>query len=191
MALTDVSISLLVGGKSSRFGMDKALFQVNGKPLVEIIEEKFRDLTSDFFIQGRVLGLFEKEREDVDGVACPLRGIYSALLNSDHDRTFVIACDMPFIDPRLLGILKGYHNASAVVPRWTAEKIEPLSALYSKVLLPELSEFLKQGEFKISRFLEKVENVEWVDIEELMADGRISRDCFKNLNTRDDLPEGE
>ncbi len=185
-ALNRVSIAILTGGKSTRFGSNKLLFELEGKKLVNRVYDKVKEFSDDVFLQGSSIdGL--AHREDLVLNKSSLGGIYSALRNSKHNKTIVVAGDLPHIDTRMIQMLVDNAEYDAVVPRWREGHREPLCSLYSKSLLPQMEEMLAVGNLKISRIFEKAGMVKWIDIDGLIESGQLDEECFKNLNRREDL----
>lgn len=179
-----VSVAILCGGKSSRFGEDKLYYRINGLPLFKIVYEKFKDLTDDIFLQGAMVKengglLCYRDRVEDRG---PLGGIYSALMNAKHDLVFVMAADMPDVDPRIFLEMKKYDNYYVVVPVWNSRYHEPLCAIYSKDMMPIIKTMLDKGILKVSRLYESVLHVRHLDIADLIEKGKIDKNCFANLN---------
>jgi len=100
----DLSIAVLCGGRSSRFGSDKTIHIVAGRPLYRHVLDKVSILSDDAFIQGdkSKAGVEVRAHEDLVPGIGPIGGIYSALCQAKHPRTFVLACDMPSLDVRVL-----------------------------------------------------------------------------------------
>ena len=112
---------ILAGGDSSRFGFPKPLLELDGMPLIEIIVRRlsylFEQVTvvtdrQDLFtslpvkLTGDLLTGYEKS---------PLRGIHAGLSVSELPYQFVVACDMPFINPNLIRYMAGFASQYDVV----------------------------------------------------------------------------
>jgi molybdopterin-guanine dinucleotide biosynthesis protein A len=191
MLLAEVSIAILTGGKSKRFGSNKLLVEVGGKRLVNRIYDEVSKFSSDVFFQGNSVQDLEPSRPDVVAQKGALGGLYSALKNSGCDKTIVLAGDLPGLDPRILDELLKHTEADAVIPRWKNGHREPLCALYSRKLTPIIERMIEAGDMKISHLFEKVDRIEWVDIDELIESGCLDGDCFQNINRRQDLSDSE
>lgn len=179
-----ISVAILCGGKSSRFGEDKIFYKINGKPLFKIVYEKFEDLTDDIFLQGMAV-------KENGGILCyrdtikdkgPLGGIYSALMNAKHNKVFVMAADMPDVDPRIFTEMMEYDNYNVIVPAWRSGHYEPLCAIYSKELISTVRRMLDQDVLKVSKLYEFIANVRYINIDELIRDGKLAENCFTNIN---------
>ena len=192
------SIAILCGGSSSRFGNDKCFQAVNGKELFKIIYERVTDLSNDIFIQGCPNGIETKVlssgtgipvREDVFRKTCALTGIYSALLNARNPYVFMIGCDMPNIDGDLFRILRSKLPRDLVVPRWRNGFLEPLSAIYSKDLCERIRASIINDKLRITSLFTDDLNIEYVDIDSLIEEKKISRNSFLNMNRPEDLAD--
>ncbi|HOP08887.1 MAG TPA: molybdenum cofactor guanylyltransferase [Candidatus Methanofastidiosa archaeon] len=179
----DISIAILCGGMSRRFGKDKTLFKYMGRPLYLQIYEKLSPLTDDIFLQ---CGKKDKKIYSVRSFnddyldLGPLGGIYSALKNSKYPRTFIVGCDMPNISTQLVKQLARYKG-DIVVPVWDSGHCEPLSAIYSKKLVPILEYNILTDKLKMSKLFEE-NDTKKVKIESLIKQGLIDKDQFKNVN---------
>ena len=120
-----------------------------------------------------------------DAQTLVLGGIYSGLVASDADLNVVVACDMPFLCPELIGyMLEQAPGYDAVIPR-LEELVEPLHAIYARSSLAPIEDKLKAGRLgvhKLFSFL-KVRYVERDEVEHFDPDCR----SFFNVNTEADL----
>lgn len=186
--LSEISISILCGGSAKRFKSNKALHELNGKSIIEIIYETLNPFTNDIFLQGAESTLIREVKTYLDIIKNkgPLGGVYSALTNAKYQKIFVTACDTPFIDKRILKELIKHKEYDIVVPKWDTGYYEPLCALYSKSLTPIIKAQLDKQHLKITEIYEHA-NTKAVSIERLVEEGRLGRDCFKNINFPEDL----
>ncbi len=184
--MDSISIAILCGGESKRFGRDKCTYQYQGKPLYRIVYQRLKNLTDDIFLQSS-LGQINFNPaitvyKDLIESAGPLGGIYSALRHGKHQKVFVTACDMPKIDPAILNFMKEYSNNHIVVPRWKSGHYEPLCAIYSKDVIGKIVEMIDQKQFKISLLYNKVKRLAELPVDPLLESGQITQDCFVNIN---------
>lgn len=145
---------VLTGGGSRRMGRDKALLPVDGRPMLEHVVDRLRPLFDEIIVSSG-----QTVREPMPGVRIvqdespgqgPLMGIASALAASRHDRNFVVACDMPDIDQRLVRrLLAAVDGHDGVVPVDSEGRFEPLCAVYSKRVLPTVRRKLAEGRRRI------------------------------------------
>ncbi len=72
-------------------------------------------------------------------------GVYTAVLASTTERVMCVACDMPFVTPRLLRVLADRSAGFDVfVPRH-GEYLQPLCAVYGKGTLEAYLDFIRSG----------------------------------------------
>jgi molybdenum cofactor guanylyltransferase len=181
-----LSAAILTGGRASRMGgLRKATLTVGGVPIIERQIATLRQVAHPVFI---VTSAEAQPEADLDVVRDQfpdrgaLGGIHTAIAASPHDRTLVVACDMPFLSAALLSHMAGI-DADLVIPR-TERGYEPLCAVYSRACIRSIRERLTRGELEASRLPEGVRVAE-VGPETLAAydpDGLL----FVNVNTPHD-----
>lgn len=119
------SILLLCGGASRRFGCDKGLALFRGERLIERLVARLAPLTDDLLIstnQPEAYGFLERPliADRLPGGG-PLAGLEAGLGAARHEWLAVVACDLPFASPRLLGhMLRLVPGCDIVVPVHTA-----------------------------------------------------------------------
>ena len=143
--------AVLAGGASSRMGLDKALLEVDGQAAVN----RTGDLLAALFPAIVVITASSAVRSackfpcipDQHAGLGPLAGIEAAL-NHFQAPVFVVACDMPCLDPGLIaGLIARWQSGpqlTALAPRH-AGGWEPLHAIYSPRLLPRISALLRSA----------------------------------------------
>ena len=185
-----ISVAVLCGGPSRRFGAEKAHAMVGERPMVRWIVERLGPLTDDLFCQlapgATAPDDIPVNRDSLPGCGA-LSGLHGALARARHGRVFVCASDMPGVDPRLPGILARHEGMDAVVPRWANGWIEPMCALYSRSAVEVAEDRLETGEYRLAGFLATLPGVAYVDIEPLMGEGALDEGCFVNINSQDEL----
>lgn len=181
---------ILAGGENKRTGLNKALLKLNGQSLMETIIGKLRNLFKEVIIVSSYPREYEhlnlKVVKDLIPQKGPLGGIYSGLSFSKSSHSFVVACDMPFINPDLIRYMKVRIDNSDVLIPMTREGYEPLHAFYSKNCLDVIRKQLdSEASLKIVDFFDQV-NVKYIEEEEVRKfdpDGL----SFFNINTSGDL----
>jgi molybdopterin-guanine dinucleotide biosynthesis protein A len=183
--------AVLAGGKSVRFGRNKALEAVGGKRLVERAAESLAPFCDPVMVVANDLAPYAHLGlmlvRDIIPRQGPLGGIYTALLAGGDDWLLVKATDMPFLVPELARLLiEAKEGFDAVVPM-TGDRFEPLLALYSRRCLPWIVRQLDSGERQIIRFyrhirVRTVPEEEWRPVDP----GGLS---FRNVNTLQDLAD--
>jgi molybdopterin-guanine dinucleotide biosynthesis protein A len=110
---------VLAGGENRRMGKDKAFLRVAGVPMIEHVLRALRKSVERIIIVTNSPGVYASYDALVIPDACnkrgPLTGIYSGLLHSRDEYNVVVACDMPFLNPRLLSYMTGLAGEYDVV----------------------------------------------------------------------------
>jgi molybdopterin-guanine dinucleotide biosynthesis protein A len=166
--LEEMTGFILLGGKSSRYGSNKAFVEIDG---VRLIDRVVSVMTSIF--QHVVLLTNTPDEyaylnlpmvEDLVKGFGPMGGIYTGLNTLSGEAGFFVACDMPFLKERLIRHMVGVRNGfDAVVPRvdWM---LEPLHALYLKKCISVFHEAIEQNQHQIVKCLARM-RVRYVDEE--------------------------
>lgn len=125
---TRVLGAILAGGRSSRFGSDKALALLDGRRLLDHIVGRLGGQTDALLICGRtVAGMTCVADRPATGLG-PLAGLNAALhyaLEHGFEDVLCTACDVPLLPPDLGRRLGGsdsgaYVAATPVIGRWPA-----------------------------------------------------------------------
>ncbi|PZM77887.1 MAG: molybdenum cofactor guanylyltransferase [Candidatus Melainabacteria bacterium] len=179
---------ILSGGKSKRMGRPKAFLPFEGSTVIGHIVHEIRDLFNEIFIVANEVESFEDLGVDVVKDILPHRGplggILSGLMTSSNHYAFVMACDMPLIDKRLVRELVSRRQDNDVVVLSHPQGIEPLFGVYSKNCIKPLEESLFAGNLSVQDFLSglKAGIYEWMP-ERPDAD---ALPPFFNINTPQD-----
>jgi molybdopterin-guanine dinucleotide biosynthesis protein A len=185
-----VSAIVLAGGKSSRFGKDKAFLLLDGQPLVARTVHQLAALSDDLIVVTNDLERYEPL--DLPARLLPderpgegsLMGIYSGLKAARHSHALAVGCDMPFLSlPLLQYMLPLTDGYDVVIPR-PAGMLEPLHALYGKACLPAMARLLEQGRRQIIAFFHEV-RVRYVEEGEIDRFDPHHRSLL-NVNTTED-----
>lgn len=179
---------ILAGGRSSRMGHNKALLPYKGKPLIESIYHTMSELFKEVVVvtnnPEEYAFLPCRKIPDIHVGKGSMAGVHAGLSASATKWIFVVGCDMPFIDARLVRYLATSLGAeAALVPQSTAG-LEPLHAFYSRGALPVLAAALSSEKMKLIDILEQLP-AKVIPVAEIAA---IAPDCrsFVNLNTPED-----
>ncbi len=149
--------AVLAGGRSSRFGQDKANYLYRNKPLARWALESFINADERFLVSSRSYNFGVPLYPDLYP-GSSLGGLHAALTYAKHDWVALAACDMPFLTPDYWQqLLKQTEATRAVVVSGPEGKCEPLAALYHKSLLPLAKRQLENDQLKIQTFIEKAD----------------------------------
>jgi len=142
---------VLAGGGSRRMGTDKALLELDGKPLIMLALECF-EAFPEVFISAADVDIyaftgFRVIPDELPG-AGPLAGMASALKAADADYVCFRPVDAPLAPAGLHPMLaNACFGRDAAVPT-SSGLPEPLFACFSKTALPVLESLLADGKLK-------------------------------------------
>jgi molybdenum cofactor guanylyltransferase len=179
---------ILAGGKNSRMGVNKAFINIGGKRIIDNTLSIYKKIFSEIIVVTNTPEDYEGSGAKIVTDIIPnkgsLGGLYTGIVESKNDHCFVAACDMPFINEKLIRYIteiQGYDIVVPVVERY----YEPLFAMYSKNCLSFIKEQLDNDNLRISDIFKKV-RVKEVKINELrMFDNELM--SLVNINTPEDL----
>jgi molybdopterin-guanine dinucleotide biosynthesis protein A len=185
-----VNAFILAGGLSTRMGRDKALLEVNGRPLIVHALEKLRSLgftpriaasRPDLERFAPVIPDRLASDQNPDYRRGPLAGIEAALSASDSPLNLFLPVDLPLVPIAFLAWLverAEITQALATISCLTGRR-QPLCAVYSRELLPGLTASLAAGNYKVQAAVEHALR---------LTGGRL--DCFHLESIAAALPAG-
>jgi molybdopterin-guanine dinucleotide biosynthesis protein A len=196
------SAIILAGGLSSRFGQDKGLLQLAGKPLVRHVLNAVVNVVDENIV-------VVSRREQVDKYlkatgACasvlvdrgdthsPLAGALTGFEKAHGEYSLLLPCDTPFASRDILSLLLELcPGRNACVPRWPNGYVEPLQAVYRTGSALEASDVaLCAGKLNVQAMLDRLQCVRFVStlvLRQLDPELR----TFFNVNTPLDLKRAE
>jgi len=181
---------VLAGGRSVRFGGEKAVAVFDGLPLLEWAALRLRSICefvaanvrpgTEAEAAARRLGLPVLYDEAGDALG-PLAGVKVGLMWAEEQGVRALAvtpCDAPLLPDDLYARLMDRAGGGAAMAE-TTDGLEPLCALWPVSALPSVREALAGGAHPPT----------WRVLERLGARKVFfeSREAFANVNTRDDL----
>src|SRR6056297_400207 len=184
---------ILAGGKSSRFGSNKALYKINQKPMLVNIVEKLSPIFKKIYIIGDQKDKYEEIRGTVylrDKIPDkgPLGGLYTGLSVSGSQYNYLQACDMPFVSQEYLRYMKGHiisnKNYEAFIPEKNGY-LEPFVGIYDKNIMDKILELIKKEKLNFDNLFEKIK-IKKIDEEEIAKIADTER-IFFNINKKEDL----
>jgi molybdenum cofactor guanylyltransferase len=182
-----ISGVILAGGRSSRFGRDKALEVWQGKTLIKHASMALRCFPEQFIIGGTpgqygFLGL--SVYPDIEPHQGSLYGVARALEFANFPRVALSACDMPNLSQSYWKFIANLEPADVVIPENIDGLLEPLAAIYRKKSLKQIKNALEVGNLKMTGWFSdlNVRVVKWSELEP-----HFKPDLFLNANTPSDL----
>ncbi len=158
-----VSGVILAGGQSRRMGANKALMRLGDRTLIGHVIRRLEPVTDELLLVTNspevYLHLGLPMYPDILPDTGALGGLYTGLTCAAYDTVLCVACDAPFLVPRLLthlvSCLDGYD---AVMPYTEAERLtfQTLCAAYSKERCrPIIAEMLEEKELRVHALTER------------------------------------
>lgn len=191
-----VTVVVQAGGESRRMGQDKGLVKFLGKPLILRVVQRISQIADEIIVTTNRPADYAFLQLPLAPDLVPgrgaLGGVYTALSHASHPLVFVIACDMPFINPLLLTaqqeILAG-EQADLVVPH-TDDGIEPLHAVYRReTCLPLVKAAIEAGLWRADSWFNQA-RAAWIFKEKIQEIDPLFL-SFSNVNTKDELQAAE
>ena len=185
---------LLMGGKSSRMGQDKAQLLLGGQPFWKKIAQELSACGRLYLSVSQTCD--EKALEgypiirDVVPDCGVMGGLYSAFQAIEEDLLFACACDMPFLNRRFIRwMLNRWEEEVQKGRQWDGivvcgddGKTYATAALYHRRLQGKLEEQVRQRRLRMHTFVREEANILLLPMGEVTSFSR----CFQNINTPED-----
>ncbi len=197
-----VSAVILAGGSSERFGKDKGVVKLAGKPLIKHVFERIPKNVNEFVVvvksEGQrkaflpIIGDKSKLIIDEYEVSCPLAGALTGFKHVDGNYVLLLPCDTPFVSTEVLSLLiEICSGKNAVIPRWPNGYIEPLQAVYFREAASKAAdEALRLKKFDFRFMISILRGIRYVSTLVLrQIDPELL--TFFNVNTPMDLKRAE
>ncbi len=191
---SQVGAFVLVGGRSSRMGCDKAMMKLEGQTLLERTIQCARMIAAEVAVVASAQASASQFAgygpvvEDTYSDCGPLGGIHAALRGSQRELNLVLAVDLPGLTTEFLRFLVNaashQRTAQAVVPEYDG-RWHPLCAIYRREFAEAAENALNLRRYRIDRLFEIVPTHK-VTQAELEAAG-FGAAIFRNVNTMADF----
>ena len=184
--------AVLAGGRGRRIGRDKAMVELDGRPLISYPVGALRSAGLDVVLALRGGQKAPAGLEDVSVVrdefedAGPLGGLHALLKWMPGEWVLVVSCDQPFVRVNLLhGIISHSECAADAVVARSPERLQPMPGLYRKSCLPVVDGALRRGEHGMRDVLNGLPRYELAGEDLDCLD--LEHSSFVNVNTPKDL----
>ena len=187
--INDVSGVILAGGKSRRYGKNKALVDIDGIPLIQRVLGVMKSLFPSVILITNTpetyafldIPMYE---DRIKGLG-PLGGIFTALNVIPETASFFVACDMPFLNRDLIRYLVAVRQGFDVVVPNLSGMFETLHALYNRECLPAIENLIHAGTYQTIQLFRKV-SVRYINENEVRKfDPELK--SFSNINRPEEL----
>ncbi len=195
------TVLILAGGKSQRFqSFDKCFVTLNNKPIIQHAIDNLSSVADEIIVAIRDKQQGERIREKIPNEIVlvfdtlngfgPLAGVLSGLERASFPYSFVVGCDMPFINRKVVEFLfevAERDNYDAVVPRWENGMVEPLHAVYKREpTLAAVKDSIRKGDARVFNLLSQLKGVKFLSMSKIREIDTTLK-TFRNINTPDEL----
>lgn len=189
------SAIVLVGGEATRAGgREKYFFPLHGRTFLDRLVGALAPITNEVLLVARDESQCARF-EGFPSVRCtidqrrglgPIGGLHAGAQAASGEALFVVACDMPCVNPRVVSRLYDLlDDHEAVIPCWRPGMYEPLHAVYAR---SALRRYLEDHEDLSLRAMISALDCRFVPVESL-RDLDPGLKTFTNINRLDDLAE--
>ena len=181
---------ILIGGKSARFGTEKAIIDFFGKPLILHQIDTLYELDTDIFIVAHSEEQIYKYKKEIDfpkevifieddreffsypNIFKAMLGVYTGfkeLFNLNFEKGFLLSCDMPLIKPQVIKLLmKEIIGYDCCIPKWENGFLEPFFAIYPvKETYERAKWILKSENYGLLNLIDENWKINYVSVENL------------------------
>ena len=188
---------IVAGGRSTRFGdTDKAVAELAGTPMIRRVADRIEAVVDELVVNCRPEQT-DAIRDAMDGYPLPVTyaedevpdrgpvaGIHNGLESAAGRYAFVVACDMPFVDPALAAYL--FERAAghdAAVPRLESGWFQTTQAVYHAEAMTGACERVLEAA-ENPQILAPLEELDYVVVEEADLETVTDLETFENVNTK-------
>lgn len=137
-------------------GRNKAFLVLEGERLIDrtarILRMVFRDL---IIVTDDPFAYLDQEATLVTDILPgkgALGGLYTGLLHATGEQAFIVACDMPFLNPLFVEYMVRQAEGYDIVVPAPPDGLQPLHAIYSRRCLPAIRALLDRNALQVKGF---------------------------------------
>ena len=184
------SAAILAGGKSQRFGSNKALAPWFACRVIDAVVQAAKEVCQEVIIIAKDAGPYSSlglpVYPDIVSGEGPMAGLQSALYHAKAERVLLLGCDMPLLNPELLKWMWEIPTLAPIVIPGTPQGLEPLHAIYHKSLFYLVNHQISAGRLSLQSFIRGLPHLT-VDIRKRYP----STKYLSSANTPEELAELE
>ncbi len=184
----DITVAILAGGKSSRFGTPKEHAIFRDRKLIQIsLEIAGKISTNKMIISGNRYPELSPNIpvvKDIIPDLGPIGGIYTAMHQADTPYIATLPCDMPLLTPRVYQILATHQKDIYPVAAISESGLEPLVGIWPVSNITVFLESICHKRLSLRNVLAQT-NAATIYIPDYFDN--YSPDIFFNINYRSDL----
>ena len=182
---------ILAGGTNSRFPGKKKTFRRVGNEMMltriySLFSKMFKEVILVVNDPKAFVGWDMMVVTDIHPSRCALAGLHAGLFYASNPWAYVTACDVPFVNERVIGHLIDQREPGkeVIIPR-TADGLEPLTAVYSRKCIPAIENSLANNNLMIKKFFRQ-KKIKEIPVSDLKKLDPAMRFMF-NINTLEDF----
>lgn len=180
---------ILSGGKNIRMGTNKAFIKVDGERLIDRTVRLFKNIFKEvILVTNSPLEYLDQDVKIVTDIIKgkgAIGGIYTGLFYSTLSRSFVSACDMPFLNRSFIEyMITNTRHYDIVIPS-PPDGPQPLHAIYSSTCLTHIKKSIDTDKLKVTGFFKRLKVLKIPD--DIITTFDSERMMFSNINTKEDL----
>ena len=177
-----VSGIVIAGGKSLRMGTDKSSLVFQNQSFLNRAVSLLQNFTDDIIVStnDKIKAINYKTIPDSIHNTGPISGLYTCLPYIKYEIALVIPVDMPMLTTEVISYLLEQADFSKKINIFRAnDRLQMLTGLYHKDLLPVLKQQIETGDYKLRNLLNKTLN-HTIDAGDFSSQ-------FVNINTPESL----
>lgn len=186
---------VLAGGKSRRMGMDKAFIPLGGRTLIKRVTDVLAGIFSEVVIvvcadlNPQYADLPHRILKDQISGLGPMGGIETALKSLSGKGLFVVAADMPFLNPEVIQAILTYSEDYDLVIPVLSGRLHPLHAFYAPQCLPVVEKAIRHKQLAVHLLSEEVNSYLFPEAAFRNLDPELH--SIVNINTPEGLVEAQ
>lgn len=154
----DLSGYVLAGGRSSRFGRNKALALIEGKSMLTYSTDLLKKNCASVCVNRGIRTDidFPDTISDLIPDIGPMGGIYSCLKASSTEYSLILTCDMPFLTAEMLDrLIQLWQKKKMPITLFKDKEgnLYPFPGIYSKACIPVLRQLIPDHNYKIKSLI--------------------------------------
>lgn len=181
----EITGAVLAGGKSSRFGSNKALCKHDDSTFVELSIKLLSHYSQEVIIAGHYpeyenlgIRIFKDKYENIG----PLGGIYTALEYAKTSWTLIVTCDMPLLINEIIMYMLASSKGENIISWKYQDRAMVFPLLISKAKLLDIEEAIQNKKYRMKEIIDVNDSL-------LLPIPDNWNNHFSNINTQEEYKE--
>ena len=179
--MKSISVYILIGGNSNRFGCPKWRIFIDGISVLDRIWNSCSQFKSITLVgKQRPQGIGKHFVKDISIIQAPIIGLYTALKHAKSEWILLLSCDLPLMDKNVLTKLWSHisSDANIIVPK-VFGKLQPTCSFYNKRLLNDCINRINNKNLSLTKFIKENQHHD-VNFDK-------NHNTFLNMNSKNDM----